>query len=67
NHLLGIAPAAMRSRYIGATNTLVGLASFAPVLGGGLADIVGYRPLFLAGSVLYLLCWLLASRLRRDL
>jgi MFS family permease len=67
NHLLALAPAATRSRYIGTTNTVVGLASFAPVLGGQLADLVGYRPLFAAGAVMYLGCWLLAARLRRDL
>lgn len=66
NHLLAIAPAAMRPRYIGVTNMLVGLASFAPVVGGQLADLLGYRPVFIIGAGLYAVCWFMAGRLRRD-
>jgi MFS family permease len=66
SHLLAIAPPEARGRYIGVLNTLVGLASFAPVLGGGLADSLGYAPVFGAGVGLYVLAWLLAGRLRRD-
>jgi len=66
NYLLAIAPADARSRYIGVLNTLVGLASFAPVLGGRLADALGYTPVFGAGVGLYALSWLLAGRLKRE-
>ncbi|WP_373287961.1 MFS transporter [Deinococcus aquiradiocola] len=66
NHLLNIAPAASRSRYIGSLNTLVGLALFAPVLGGLLADHFGYRTVFWLSAALYAAAWALCSQLRRD-
>lgn len=66
NHLLNLAAPEKRSRYIGTVNTLVGLALFAPVLGGLVADRVGYPPLFVASALLYALAWLACGRLRRD-
>ncbi len=66
NHLLNIAPVAQRSRYIGSLNTLVGMALFAPVLGGVLADQIGYRAVFWTSAALFALAWWQCGRLRRD-
>ncbi|WP_027482183.1 MFS transporter [Deinococcus pimensis] len=66
NHLLNLAPPDRRGRYIGTLNTLVGLALFAPVLGGFLADVAGYRAVFVISIVLYALAWWRCGRLRRD-
>ena len=66
NHLLNLAPPHARSRYIGTLNTLVGAALFAPVLGGALADTLGYRPVFALGALLYAAAWWRAAQLRRD-
>lgn len=66
NHLLNIAPPESRSRYIGLLNTLVGIAMFAPVLGGLLADLTSYRAVFVVAAALYLLAWFLCGSLRRD-
>ncbi len=67
NFMLGVAKPEARGRYIGTANTLVGAVMFVSVVGGQLADWVGYRPVFALGVVLYGLSWGLASRLRRDL
>ncbi|MFD1729990.1 MFS transporter [Deinococcus malanensis] len=66
NHLLNIAPPEARSRYIGTLNTLVGAALFTPVLGGLVADVAGYTPVFLMSAVLCALAWWQCGRLRRD-
>lgn len=66
NHMLGIAPTETRGRYIGLVHTLLGVAAFAPVVGGRLADAVGYAPVFALGSSLYAAAWLVAGRLRHD-
>lgn len=66
NHLLNLAPPFARSRYIGTLNTLVGAALFAPVLGGVLADALGYRPVFALGALLYAAAWWRCQKLRRD-
>ena len=66
NHLLNIAPPQQRSRYIGSLNTLVGLALFAPVLGGVLADRLGYRVVFFLSAALFVVAWQLCGKLRRD-
>ena len=67
NYLLGIIPSDSRGRYIGAANTVVGVAVFTPVIGGFLADRAGYVPVFLVGAALYALTWWRAGALRRDL
>lgn len=41
-YLVNLAPTDSRSSYIGLSNTIVGLLAFSPVLGGLLADRVGY-------------------------
>ena len=66
NHLLNIAPAHARSRYIGTLNTLVGLALFTPVLGGLVADAAGYGPVFVLSAVFSAAAWWQCGRLRRD-
>jgi len=66
NHLLNIAPANARSRYIGTLNTLVGAALFAPVLGGLLADAAGYGPVFGLSATLCAAAWWRCGKLRRD-
>ena len=45
-YMLNIAPPRNRPTYIGFMNTLLMPVSFAPVLGGALAPIIGYRWLF---------------------
>ena len=66
NHLLNISPPHSRSRYIGTLNTLVGLALFAPVLGGVVADWAGYAAVFGLSAALFALAWWMCSKLRRD-
>lgn len=66
NHLLNIAPEHARSRYIGTLNTLVGAALFTPVLGGLLADRVGYTPVFVLSGALCAAAWWQCGKLRRD-
>ncbi|AFZ69068.1 MFS transporter [Deinococcus peraridilitoris] len=66
NHLLNLAPPHARGRYIGTLNTIVGVALFAPVLGGLLADTLGYRAVFAVSITLYALAWWWSNRLRRD-
>ena len=66
NHLLNIAPQDQRSRYIGSLNTLVGLALFAPVAGGLLADHAGYRAVFWLSAALFAAAWWQCGKLRRD-
>lgn len=45
-YLLNIAPPASRTLYIGLTNTLLGIATFIPIVGGLLLDWFGFVPLF---------------------
>ena len=66
NHLLNIAPPESRSRYIGSLNTLVGMALFAPVLGGVLADHFSYRLVFWLSALLFAAAWWQCGKLRRD-
>ncbi len=46
-YLLEIAPASERALYIGFTNTLLGIATFIPAVGGILLDLYGFTPLFI--------------------
>ncbi len=45
-YLLNLAPPEQRSLYIGFTNTLLGIATFIPIVGGTLLDLFGFTPLF---------------------
>lgn len=44
--LLNLAPPAQRTLYIGFTNTLLGIATFIPIIGGTILELFGYTPLF---------------------
>lgn len=46
-YLLNLAPPAERTLYIGLTNTLLGFATFIPIVGGVLLDLYGFQPLFI--------------------
>lgn len=46
SYLLEIAPALDRSLYIGFTNTILGLATFVPIVGGILLDLTGFQVVF---------------------
>jgi MFS family permease len=46
-YLLNLAPPEERSVYIGFTNTMLGIATFIPIVGGTLLDLFGFTPLFL--------------------
>ncbi|MGC8876648.1 MFS transporter [Thermus sp.] len=61
--LLNLAPPGERSAAIGLANTLAGLFAFSPVLGGYLADRLGFPTLFLLAALLYALALLLAKGL----
>jgi MFS family permease len=54
NMLLTIAPRAELSTYVGFLNTVLGVVIFVPVLGGLLADLVGYEALFALSMLLAL-------------
>jgi hypothetical protein len=62
NFMLDIAPANERAIYIGLTNTVVGLASFAGALGGPLIAVGGYGALFLLALALYAAAAITISR-----
>ena len=46
-YLLNLAPPQERTLYIGFTNTVLGVATFIPVIGGTVLDLFGFVPLFL--------------------
>jgi hypothetical protein len=59
SYLLEIAPINERSLYIGFTNTILGIATFVPVLGGFMLDLFGFRFVFLlAFAIALMACWL---------
>jgi MFS family permease len=64
-YLLELAPPEARSSYIGLLNTLTGILAFAPILGGLVADLLGFPALFLIASLLYGLC-LAATRILKP-
>ncbi len=66
SHLLAVTKPEVRGQMIGLANTLSGMAMFSPLLGGWLADFLGYRVLFFLGSGLYILAWLRAGKLKRE-
>ncbi len=63
SYLLEIAPAAERPLYISFTNTILGIATFVPVIGGTLLDLFGFRALFLIALGVSLVAWWLARGL----
>jgi MFS family permease len=60
SYLLEIAPAQERPLYISFTNTILGIATFVPVIGGTLLDLFGFRTLFLIALIVALIAWWLA-------
>lgn len=60
SYLLDIAPATERPLYIGLTNTVLGIATFIPVIGGILLDLFGYRAVMLIALAISALAWWLA-------
>lgn len=62
-YLLEIVPADERPSYLGLANTLLGLATFVPVLGGALVPLIGYLGTFVIGLIFALLALLAARRL----
>ncbi|MEO8286446.1 MAG: MFS transporter [Chloroflexota bacterium] len=63
NMLLTIAPPTERATYVGFLNTILGVVIFVPVLGGLLADLVGFEILFLLSLVLSALGLLASQRM----
>jgi len=47
SYLLDISPAAERSLYIGVTNSILGVATFIPVLGGVIVNLAGFSSVIL--------------------
>ncbi len=65
NHVvLSIAPPADRVTYIGFLNTVLGLVTFFPVLGGVVADTLGFSVLFFLSVLLVLSAMLAATGIR---
>ncbi|MGI6208661.1 MAG: MFS transporter [Anaerolineae bacterium] len=60
--LINLAPEAQRPTYVGLTNTVAGLFTFAPVLAGRLIDERGYEVLFVLTLIISLLTWVAARR-----
>lgn len=63
NYLLEIAPEARRSSYIGLGNTIMGVLTLAPTLGGWLLEATSYTALFGITAALLFLGFLVAMRL----
>ena len=51
SYLLDIAPAERRPTYIGITNTVLGIGSLYPILGGILADLVHLQGVFALSAI----------------
>ncbi|AFZ65658.1 Major Facilitator Superfamily transporter [Deinococcus peraridilitoris DSM 19664] len=66
NYLLNFAPAHDRPRYIGVVNTTLGLLSFMPILGGGVADQVGFPVVFSLALTALGLSWFFVHKLSRT-
>lgn len=64
-YLVNLAPTDARSSYIGLSNTIVGLLAFSPVLGGLLADRVGYVGPMVVATICY--AWALYAGRRLKL
>jgi len=57
NLLLEIAPRNLRPTYVGLANSVLGVASFAPLLGGLMVDRLGFAPLFAVALTVQLAGW----------
>ncbi len=65
-YLLNLAPPAERTLYIGFTNTLLGIATFIPIIGGTLLDLFGFPPLFVITFIMSGIGFWLALGLRKS-
>jgi MFS family permease len=57
SYLLEIAPAADRSLYIGFTNTILGFATFIPIVGGILLDFAGFHAILVLAFFVAAFAW----------
>ncbi len=64
-YLLNLAPASSRTLYIGFTNTMLGIATFIPVIGGTVLELFGYVPLFVITFITAAIGFYLALGLRQ--
>jgi hypothetical protein len=64
NYLLEIAPDDVRPSYIGLGNTVMGVLTLAPTLGGWLLEATSYTVLFATATGLVTLGFLIALRVR---
>ena len=62
-YVMELAPDTRRPQYIGVSNTLMGVATFFPVLGGVLISSLGYGPVFAMTAVFGALGLLVSARL----
>jgi MFS family permease len=67
NYLLEIGPDDMRPSYIGLGNTIMGVLTLAPTVGGWLLEATSYTVLFGITTVLVFLGFLMALRLERAM
>ncbi|WP_038048276.1 MFS transporter [Thermus caliditerrae] len=65
-YLLNLAPAEERGAFIGLANTVAGVFAFATVLGGWVADGLGYRALFGLAAALYALALYAGRKLPQE-
>jgi MFS family permease len=63
NYVLEIAPQGQRPVYIGLTNTLIGVIVLFPFIGGALADLGGYRLVFLLAAAGIAAGWFMGASL----
>ncbi len=66
NVMLNIAPPERRSEYIGYLNTILGVVTFIPVIGGLLIDWFGFVPVFMVAGALALGATLSAMGLSNE-
>ena len=66
-YLLNIAPPEQRTLYIGFTNTMLGIATFIPIIGGILLDLFGFTLLFVITFLMSSLgLWLALGLVRKP-
>lgn len=66
NVILALAPPAERATYIGFLNTMLGFATVVPVLGGILADLLGFTILFSVSVLIQIVALLSTNRMSRE-
>jgi len=66
NYLLEIAPERLRPVYVGAGNTIMGVTTLAPIMGGWLLEATSYLVLFTVTAVVMGFAFLLALRLNEH-